>query len=179
MKAESVAAPEEYWLYFDAPLTAALEDLDSFLRKIWLECCGHMSAFYVMRRELGKKRRLSEFSPGESLRYEYDFGQTTELSLAFLHESARPPQEEAVRLLARNQAAVYSCASCGADASLVCSECMWDKENPFYCPDCAKEDALHLDYILPVTNSPRNGICSYRGGEDRWALPKARKASFR
>jgi len=26
---------------------AALSDLDSFLRDIWLECCGHLSAFEI------------------------------------------------------------------------------------------------------------------------------------
>ena len=36
---------KRYWLLLDLPLTASLKNLDDFLRKIWLECCGHMSAF--------------------------------------------------------------------------------------------------------------------------------------
>ncbi|MCM1525550.1 MAG: hypothetical protein NC120_13975 [Ruminococcus sp.] len=36
---------KNYWLYVDIPTSSALSTLDNFLRKIWLECCGHMSAF--------------------------------------------------------------------------------------------------------------------------------------
>src|SRR6266542_1177987 len=34
-----------YWLHLEAPSNASLEDLDFFLRRTWLECCGHLSAF--------------------------------------------------------------------------------------------------------------------------------------
>ena len=37
---------KNYWLYVDISLTATLKSLDTFLREIWLECCGHMGAFY-------------------------------------------------------------------------------------------------------------------------------------
>jgi hypothetical protein len=40
------AYQKEYWLFLDIALNATLEDLDAFLRQIWLECCGHMSGFY-------------------------------------------------------------------------------------------------------------------------------------
>lgn len=36
-----------YWLYLEVPVKATLQDLDSFLRNIWLECCGHLSHFIV------------------------------------------------------------------------------------------------------------------------------------
>ena len=36
-----------YWLYLDMPMSATLKTLDRFLRGIWLECCGHESAFFV------------------------------------------------------------------------------------------------------------------------------------
>jgi hypothetical protein len=32
------------------PATASLEDLDDFLRHIWLECCGHLSRFQIGER---------------------------------------------------------------------------------------------------------------------------------
>ena len=38
-------ADKNYWLYVDMPVTGSLTSLDSFLRKIWLECCGHLSEF--------------------------------------------------------------------------------------------------------------------------------------
>jgi hypothetical protein len=34
-----------YWLLLDIAANAVLGDLDSFFRKIWLECCDHMSVF--------------------------------------------------------------------------------------------------------------------------------------
>ena len=46
VKVESME-DKNYWLFLDIPLTSSLKTLDSFLRKIWLECCGHMSTFYA------------------------------------------------------------------------------------------------------------------------------------
>ena len=39
----------EYWLHLDARADATLADLDDLLRRTWLECCGHLSAFNVGR----------------------------------------------------------------------------------------------------------------------------------
>jgi hypothetical protein len=39
----------EYWMHLEANADATLEDLDSFLRDTWLECCGHMSAFTIQK----------------------------------------------------------------------------------------------------------------------------------
>lgn len=36
-----------YWLHLAVPTTLLLTDLDAFLRTIWLECCGHLSAFEI------------------------------------------------------------------------------------------------------------------------------------
>src|SRR5881398_1270000 len=40
-----------YWMHVAVPLSAPLSKLDDFLRRTWLECCGHLSAF-----EIGGKR---------------------------------------------------------------------------------------------------------------------------
>ncbi len=37
----------EYWMHIEVPASDTMADLDAFLRDIWLECCGHMSAFKV------------------------------------------------------------------------------------------------------------------------------------
>lgn len=37
----------EYWLHVEAPASATLAHLDAFLREIWLEYCGHLSAFRI------------------------------------------------------------------------------------------------------------------------------------
>ena len=36
---------EGYWLHLETQGSATLEDLDHYLRVIWLECCGHLSSF--------------------------------------------------------------------------------------------------------------------------------------
>lgn len=35
----------EYWMQIEARADVTLDDLDSFLRGIWLECCDHLSEF--------------------------------------------------------------------------------------------------------------------------------------
>ncbi len=51
-----------YWLYAEAQANASLRHLDAFLRKIWLECCGHLSAFSADRRELAMSTVASRAS---------------------------------------------------------------------------------------------------------------------
>jgi len=36
-----------YWMHIEMPVSGTLYDLDSFLRAVWLECCGHLSAFRI------------------------------------------------------------------------------------------------------------------------------------
>ncbi|MDP2782290.1 hypothetical protein [Devosia sp.] len=52
---------------------ARLENLDKFLRQVWLECCGHLSAFRIEGNELKKSKKLRHaLSPGIELVHEYD-----------------------------------------------------------------------------------------------------------
>ncbi len=37
----------QYWMHLELPEQDTFDDLDQFLRDIWLECCGHLSAFRV------------------------------------------------------------------------------------------------------------------------------------
>jgi hypothetical protein len=46
-----VGAPR-YWLIIEAKTDAQLGQVDGLLRQLWLECCGHRSAFRLGRREL-------------------------------------------------------------------------------------------------------------------------------
>ena len=56
--AEGLYTPE-YWLHLELPATITLEAFDQFLRYIWLECCGHLSAF-----EIGGQRYTQIFEDG-------------------------------------------------------------------------------------------------------------------
>jgi hypothetical protein len=83
-----------FWLQLEMNGSATLEALDDYLRAIWLECCGHLSAFKIGGRSytqifndgMGepsdrsmKVRADKVLSPGMAIPYEYDFGSTTEL----------------------------------------------------------------------------------------------------
>jgi len=37
----------QYWMHLELPASEELDTLDAFLRFIWLECCGHLSAFRI------------------------------------------------------------------------------------------------------------------------------------
>lgn len=36
-----------YWMHLELPAFLTLRDLDNFLRRTWLECCGHLSEFKI------------------------------------------------------------------------------------------------------------------------------------
>ena len=161
---------KQYWLLVDMPKNKSLEMLDMFLRRIWLECCGHMSAFNAGRySEIGKTRKLSAFSKGDKIIHEYDMGSTTESLISFAGETLRPKQKDAARLLARNIEPIFECASCDKPAVFVCQECLYSSDSPFYCKECA-ENHEHDEMFLPITNSPRNGECGYDGEFDTFAF---------
>ena len=37
----------QYWMHLEIPASAAFFSLDSFFKDIWVECCGHLSAFNI------------------------------------------------------------------------------------------------------------------------------------
>jgi len=146
------------------PVDKSLTALDRFLRKIWLECCGHLSEFSG----IGKSSKLGRFSVGDQFLHEYDMGDTTETLITVVGTTWRPPQRETVRLLARNVPPRFQCKNCGATASLICQECLFEDEYPFYCSDCAQKHEHGEEMMLPVTNSPRMGVCGYCGELDTY-----------
>jgi hypothetical protein len=177
-----------YWLDVEAKADATLEALDSFLRRVWLDCCGHLSAFkigtveYFSRgyefgfgREFGgfggqrpvqrsMNARLRDSLPfvGELFDYEYDFGSTTSLQLKMVGERAGQPGRARVRLLARNTSPVWPCAICRQPATLVCTYCLSEDRNAFVCTKHRRKHACGEDEgFMPVVNSPRMGVCGY------------------
>ena len=167
-----------FWLDLEVKAGAKLLQLDRFLRKTWLECCGHLSAFYiggsiysvvldpefeVMRNERSMNARVAEVLPErQRFRYEYDFGSTTELTLRVLGTRVGVTGRSVVRLLARNEPPVRPCAVCKEPATVVCAFCD-DDADPFCCETHAAEHACGEEGFLPVVNSPRMGVCGYAG----------------
>lgn len=164
----------EYWMHLSAPDNATLKDLDGFLRNIWLECCGHLSAFTIeetrystspMREynERGMKVALGDIlSPGMKFYHEYDFGTTTKLTLKVVSELEGEAKSKSIQLLAMNDPPSIACESCGKIATQVCAECIWSGKG-WLCDKCAQEHECGEDMLLPVVNSPRVGMCGYVG----------------
>lgn len=155
-----------YWLHLQVDAAATLKTLDGFLREIWLECCGHMSMFHVGHREIGMSRKLSSFfSPGTTIDYDYDMGDTTSLEIKVVaaYQGQVIPRKS-VEILARNQPPEISCDECGKRPAVrICQECQWEGEG-WLCKICAaNHECGDEEYLLPLANSPRAGVCGYVG----------------
>lgn len=158
-----------YWLHVEAAESATISNVDSFLRDTWVECCGHLSEFSIG----GPKRKLKDvLAMGKQFSYEYDFGSTTELALRVVSQGTpKTSHAGAVRLLARNDALLFPCRTCGRLATVICLECQEEIEGPedegrqFYCHVCIDKPAHSHDEDMrsPVVNSPRMGVCAYPG----------------
>ena len=165
----------DYWMHLEVPADAVLEDLDSFLRRIWLECCGHMSAFTIEGKtysvapmtefdDESMGARLDEvLNPGMKFRYEYDFGSTTYLAMKVVSQEQKQIKDETITVLARNEPPSIPCMSCGKIAAQVCTECLWSDSGGWLCDECAAEHECGEEMLLPVVNSPRVGVCGYTG----------------
>jgi hypothetical protein len=159
-----------YFLHLFIDGEKKLDDLDVFLRHIWLECCGHMSGFTGAGREeieMSKKIK-SIFKNTDKLTHEYDYGSTTTLKVSVL--SDYPVEtKEGIKLLSRNEPLEIMCAICKKEpANYLCGTHLYEG-NALFCKKCAKkhekECSDFADYAaMPVVNSPRCGVCAYSGG---------------
>ena len=155
-----------HWIFFDVPQNKSMSTVDTFLRNIWLECCGHLSEF----NNTGMKQKIADLPKGFSCTHDYDFGTTTTTKVTIIDEIKRPKQAKP-RLLARNLPPVFSCSGCEEDAEIFCEECVWEGKDEFYCEKCYDEHD-HDDVSLPVVNSPRMGACGYGGELDEFTNPE-------
>lgn len=154
-----------YWLFAAVPADASLKDLDGFLRQTWLECCGHMSAFREKRTEVPMSRKIGQLAALDAkLVHEYDFGTTTELEVTFAGKvtAAKLSGRSKIKLLARNNKPEIACDGCGKPATQICTDCVYD-DNGLLCDECAENHECETNYLLPVVNSPRCGVCAYTG----------------
>ena len=169
-----------FWLDLEIKADATLRRLDEFLRSIWLECCGHLSAFRIdqmtytipidnpfddFRDERSMNHKIAEVlnARGHKFTYEYDFGSTTCLNLRVMGVREGVIGRTSIRLLARNDPPVWPCEACRQPATLVCPFCILDGKG-FYCASHSKEHHCDQEDVwLPVVNSPRIGTCGYTG----------------
>lgn len=49
---------KKYWLIVEASENVTLNELDEFIRDIWVECCQHLSAYELMEYHMKNIRRM-------------------------------------------------------------------------------------------------------------------------
>ncbi|HXK40327.1 MAG TPA: hypothetical protein VJ837_05855 [Candidatus Paceibacterota bacterium] len=124
MRIEDAYSPI-FWMDVEMRANSTLEKLDDFLRREWLECCGHLSDFDIdginysvtTSYEMGPlsvfadptdrtmKVKLGEIlRKGSRFQHTYDFGTSTELKLRVVDERQGRIGRESVRLLSQNEA---------------------------------------------------------------------------
>ncbi len=160
----------DFWLELEVRGTASFKDLDSYLRAIWLECCGHLSEFSTSgwgTPKVGLNRKIGEvFKPEVELLHYYDFGTTSETQVKFVAmREGLPTTKHPIALMARNLLPEAPCIECEKPATMFCSECqIEDGVYGLLCDTHAKTHP-HEDYgePIPLVNSPRLGMCGYEG----------------
>ena len=165
-----------YWLHVEIPGAKTLNHLDSFMRDIWLECCGHLSCFTIdgqrysvhpvedvffgSREKTMGQKIYNVLSAGTKFQHEYDYGSTTELKLRVVDVQERKIKKSGITLLARNEPPAWECAECGRPATQIQATGWGLDVESLFCNECMDDDE---EEYLPVVNSPRVGVCAYCG----------------
>ena len=161
----------DFWLDLEMQASTTMQDLDRYLRAIWLECCGHMSMFstggWAEENELSMKTRIDRvLRPGVELLHIYDFGDTSEtLVRGVAVREGRPTTSRPIALMARNNMPDTPCMECDQTATHFCVECLYEHDADGMLCRQHEETHPHGDYgdPLPIANSPRTGMCGYDG----------------
>ena len=179
-------------ILIDGGVTLAF--LDRYLREIWLECCGHQSAFHVKgksytedfdnpKADIGENKRITLAKllvEGTVIDYEYDFGSTTALTIT-VEKELEVIVPASIQLLSRNEPLAIMCDTCKVKAAKkVCSIHLNNAPEAFFCTVCAGKHAkICPDFkeygAMKVFNSPRMGTCAYEGG----SLDKKRGGAYK
>lgn len=165
-----VVESDVFFLQLLVRSSCEMEEIDDFLRAIWLECCGHESGFHIKR---GPEIEMDEIVgtvliPKAKIYHDYDYGTTTRSFIKSIKVYDLDFDDDVV-LLSRNEPLKIMCSLCDKKAATVlCSVCLWNADS-FFCTTCAKKHAKICDDFddyasMDVVNSPRMGECGYEGG---------------
>ena len=159
----------DFWLHLEIRSSATLGDLDSYLRTIWLECCGHLSQFSTGGShgdEIAMNRKVSDlFHPGLELTHIYDFGDSSETLIKVITvREGKPMTEHPIYLMARNELPEVENCACGKPGAWLCVDCTDDEDEvALLCEQHAKDNEHEEHTLMPIINSPRTGRCGYAG----------------
>ena len=178
---------KDYWLIVETSENTTLKELDKFIRDIWVECCGHLSAFTCRGVQFESCPSTDKFwgSPaknmnyrlkdvvdvGDSISYEYDFGSTTELIINIHSVREGEKRNSEIVILSRNNPPKIVCSNCGQNEAKWVNPEGYYEGLPFWCEECLNEEYgdeedgeyYEAEFLLPICNSPRMGVCGYEG----------------
>jgi len=160
----------KYWMLALTRHDAQLRDLDQLIRDVWVECCGHLSAFEIggisydsygdeCPSDAMGVPLSNVIRPGSTFTYDYDFGSTTSLALKVIGATPVAP-EGLICLIARNDRPKVPCDLCGGDAAFVVNESDWGMPR-YCCEKCLSSADPDPCCVNIIANSPRNGVCDY------------------
>ncbi len=161
----------DFWLHLEMNGESRLKDLDRYLRAIWLECCGHLSGFWIGDAWRGQELNMGAivkrtFKPDLELTHIYDFGTSSETLVKVVDvRTGKPTTPHPIALMARNEFEQPPCIECGEPANWLCIECMYEDDVWGVLCDEHAETHPHDNYgePMPLVNSPRVGLCGYEG----------------
>ena len=138
--------------------SATLEDLDHYLRAIWLECCGHLSQFSIggwTGDEISKRTRLDQvLQPDVEVTHIYDFGTSSETLIKLVAtRDGEPTTSNPIALMARNTPPQFACMNCEQPAAWLCIECIEEEADGTLCDQHAK-DAVRVVGVCRVHHGP-------------------------
>ena len=183
----------EYWMHLMAPERCTLQELDQYLRDIWLECCLHLSSFtiggtgyfcpdyFAAMEDDGENAFLSNLLTLTSLFEDEDkramdstLAQVVRAGAKFRHEyDFGSTTELTLRCLAELDGGADEIRLLARNdppviACLLCgASATWvspaDDDWIAMTAGLCDNCAPAADYRLPVVNSPRCGVCAYDG----------------
>lgn len=167
------AYTSDYWLHLEVNGRASLKELDSYLRSIWLECCGHLSRFSFggwQGQEIPMSHKIENvFTTNAELTHIYDFGTSSKTMIKVVTKrEGSPLTRHPIFLMARNNMPEAKCAECEKKAGWYCVDCWTEKG--LWVTVCDKHVANHshggYSDVAPLVNSPRLGMCGYDGSAE-------------
>lgn len=166
-----------FWMFLQVPGNYTLEEIDTFLRDEWLECCGHLSIFeidgtiydvspddeYVRNKSMNYKIR-DVLEEKMVFKHEYDFGTPTTLWLTVTAAGVPPlVSAKGITAIAVHDKVRFNCDICGGEATKVCCYCMYSNDG-MLCDNCLRKHKCVSDdgeYVLKLVQSPRVGECAF------------------
>lgn len=159
-----------YCIYVSIDASLQLHHLDRFIRDIWVECCGHISSFFIdgdlYNDNSDKKYQMNVYlkdilSANKKFEYQYDFGSTTYLVLEVVDIIKVSKDFTQIEIIARNDELKHKCQSCKNEAQYYNFN-----EDSWYCENCIEDDEVCEFEEIDYSNSPRDGVCGYAGSKE-------------